>query len=555
MSNTPSNVTSATSTVPTAVAPSAAATSFPCSKAHFIGIGGAGMSGIALVLHQRGVSVSGSDLKQSHYVREVVEAGIEVFIGHEAKHIDAIKPDVVVISSAIPESNPELIRARELGCEVWPRAKMLAALGRGREEIAVAGTHGKTTTSSMISSMLDHMGCDPAFLIGGIVEEYGTNGRDGKGGYFVCEADESDGSFLYLTPSIAVVTNIEADHLDHYGNLANVEKTFCKFMDLVGDAGCIVINGDSKHLVDLAHSTGRRVVTYGFNDSCDYVCRELQAEPVGVACATSVDAVGTSANAVSTATASSADPTDINFDEHRDAINNRMTITMSSGEQVNVILSANPGRHNISNATAAIATADVLGLDVHKAAAALSQFKGAHRRFTHVGEVGGITVVDDYGHHPTEIEATLAAAKSLHFKRIVTCFQPHRYSRTQALARQFGSAFDDADVLFVTDVFAAGEMPIPGISGKTIVEAVKQYGHVDDVSFIPIHHGLLDKLCEVCKPGDLLITQGAGDITILGPDFIEAMQERLTATSANTVFAEKGVCATKDANASKGATV
>lgn len=460
----------------------------PFSSAHFVGIGGAGMSGIALVLHQRGAQVSGSDLKQSHYVRELVGAGIEVRVGHEAKNIDDLMPDVVVISSAIPETNPEVIRARELGIQIWPRAKMLAALGRGRTEIAVAGTHGKTTTSSMISSMLDHMGKDPAFLIGGIVEEYGTNGRDGKGGYFVCEADESDGSFLYLEPSIAVITNVEADHLDHYGTIENVEKTFCQFMDLVGETGCVVINGDDPHFVELAQSTGRTFVTYGFNDSNDYV---------------------------------------VSAGERTAGITSNLSVTTPAGTTVFVTLSANPGRHNMANATAALAVADVLGLDVTEAAAALSCFGGAHRRFTHVGTVAGITVVDDYGHHPTEVAATLAAAKPLGFKRIIVCFQPHRYSRTQALADQFGTAFNDADVLFVTDVFSAGEMPIPGVSGKTISHAVSKLGSVPEVAFVPVHHGLVEKLCEVCQEGDLLITQGAGDVTLLGPQFIEAMQARL----------------------------
>ena len=343
----------------------------PIGRAHFIGIGGAGMSGIALVLHQRGCHVTGSDLKASRYVRELEEAGIEVHIGHEAPTIDAVAPDVVVTSSAIPETNPEVIRARELGIDVWPRAKMLAALGEGFHEVAVAGTHGKTTTSSMVASMLDHVGKDPSFLIGGIVEEYGTNGRDGRGGYFVCEADESDGSFLYLDPEVAVVTNIEADHLDHYGTLENVEKTFCKFMDLVGDAGCVVINGDAPHCVELARSTGRRVVTYGFDESCDYVC--------------------------------------LPEDSHH-KLASHFSVKAPDGHVVPVTIKANPGRHNMANATAAIAVADVLGIDLDAAAEGLSGFGGAHRRFTHVGDVAGVTVIDDYGHHPTEVAATLAAA-------------------------------------------------------------------------------------------------------------------------------------------------
>ena len=457
-------------------------------SAHFIGIGGAGMSGIALVLHERGCKVTGSDLKASRYVRELENAGVKVFVGHEASTIDEVAPDVVVISTAIPETNPELVRARELGIPVWPRARMLSALSDGACTVAVAGTHGKTTTSSMIATMLDRMGKDPSFLIGGIVEGYDTNGRNGNGGYFVCEADESDGSFLYLNPNIAVITNIEEDHLDHYGTLENIERTFCKFMDLVGDGGTVVINGDVEHYVELARSTGRRVVTYGFDDSNDYVCLP-----------------------------------DEKTDHHR--LESDFRVRVPSGEEVHVTIMANPGRHNMANATAAIAVAGVLGCDVGKAAAALSTFKGAHRRFTHVGDIDGITVVDDYGHHPTEIKATLAAAKDLRFDRIVCVFQPHRYTRTQALAKQFGTAFDDADVLVVTEVFPAGETPIPGVTGKTVANEVVERGAVKDVTFIGNRKELVQHLVDVCRPGDLLITQGAGDVTSIGPAFISLRRE------------------------------
>lgn len=456
------------------------------SSAHFIGIGGAGMSGIALVLHQRGHVVTGSDLKESHYVRELEAAGIDVRVGHAAAIIDENKPDVVVISTAIPETNPELVRARELGIPVWPRAKMLSALSQSAITVAVAGTHGKTTTSSMVATMLDKMGLDPSFLIGGVVEGYGTNGRDGRGGYFVAEADESDGSFLFLNPSVVVVTNIEEDHLDHYGTLQKIEETFCEFMGLVGDDGTIVIMGDDRHFVDLAHSTGKRVVTYGFESDNDYVCSEVVSKGLEMSFA----------------------------------------VSMADAEQVDVTIHSNPGRHNVLNATAAIAVADVLGLDVAAAAEALSQFAGARRRFTHVGEVEGITIVDDYGHHPTEINATLKAASSLGFERVVCVFQPHRYSRTQLLREQFGTAFDHADALYVMDVFPAGETPIPGISGKTIVEEVRAHGSVDKVSYVANRRMLVERLCDECRPGDLVITQGAGDVTLMGPALVAALRER-----------------------------
>ena len=460
------------------------------ASAHFIGIGGAGMSGIALVLHERGCKVSGSDLKKSHYVRDLRKAGIEVRLGqHEAQTIDDVMPEVVVISSAIPDTNAELMRARELGIDVWPRAKMLAYLGIGATEIAVAGTHGKTTTSSMIASMVDHLGMDPSFLIGGVVEEYGTNGRDGRGGYFVCEADESDGSFLYLDPDVAVVTNIEEDHLDHYGTLENIERTFCEFMDLVGDEGTVVIWGDVAHNVELARSTGRRVVTYGMGADNDYVCEPLHDAPK----------------------------------KHR--LENHCRIHTPSGQTVSVVLMANPGDHNLLNATASIAVAEVLGCDAEAAAEALSLFRGAHRRFTHVGDVAGITVVDDYGHHPTEIKATLAAARGCGFERIVQVFQPHRYTRTEKLMDEFATAFDQADLVVVTPVFSAGEMPIPGVSGRVLAHRMEELGDVE-VHSIERRKDVIDYLCDTCRSGDLLITQGAGDVTSIGPDFITAMHER-----------------------------
>lgn len=457
------------------------------SSAHFIGIGGAGMSGIALVLHERGCKVTGSDLKSSNYVRDLEKAGIDVRIGHKAQTIDEFSPDVVVISSAIPETNPELIRARELGIPVWPRAKMLSALGHGATTIAVAGTHGKTTTSSMVATMLDHLHLDPSFLIGGIVEEYGTNGRNGDGGYFVCEADESDGSFLFIDPDVVVVTNIEADHLDHYGTLANIEKTFCEFMSLVGDDGTIVIFGDVPHYVELARSTGRKVVTYGFDEANDYVCLPSSSHH--------------------------------HIESHFD-------VRAPQGDVCHMSLKASPGRHNMANATAALAVAGSLGLDLHASAEALSSFGGAYRRFTHVGDIDSVTVVDDYGHHPTEIAATLKAARDLDFKRIICVFQPHRYTRTQALAKMFGHAFDDADVLLVMDVFPAGEMPIPGISGKTVVTSVTQAGGVSQVAYIPNRKKLVAHLMSIVRPGDLVITQGAGDVTQIGPAFLAAMRER-----------------------------
>lgn len=459
------------------------ATTAPTFKsAHFIGVGGAGMSGIALVLHERGFAVTGSDLKTSRYVRQLTRAGIDVHVGHEASTIDAVNPDVVVVSTAIPESNPELARARELGIPVWHRAKMLSALGYGRTTVAAAGTHGKTTTSSMIATMLDRMDLDPSFLIGGVVEGYGTNGKNGAGEYFVVEADESDSSFLYLDPSVVVVTNVEADHMDHYSSLAEIEQTFCTFMGLVGEEGTVIVCGEDPRLVELAHSCGRRVLTYGEGEGFDVRCAPHASSHT----------FGTD-----------------------------FSVTLPDGSVREVSIKNNPGRHNMLNATAALASAYVLDLDTERAAEALSSFEGARRRFTHVGETRGAMIVDDYGHHPTEIRATLAAAKSLDFKRVAVVFQPHRYSRLQALCDDFAQAFSDADSVVLIDVFPAGEMPIPGVTSKMLADKIREVYPSKDVRYVADHQALMACLDEVVSEGDLLITMGAGDVTTVGPEYLE----------------------------------
>lgn len=456
------------------------------NRIHFIGIGGAGMSGIALVLHERGSAVSGSDLKTSRYIRQLIRAGVDIHIGHDAATIDAVQPDVVVVSTAIPETNPELVRARELGIPVWPRAKMLSELGRGYTTVAVAGTHGKTTTSSMVATMLDRMGLDPSFLIGGIVEGYDTNGRNGSGAYFVAEADESDRSFLYLDPDIAVVTNVEADHLDHYESLDDIRETFAKFMALVGEAGTVVVCGDDPSLAELARSTGRKVVTYGLTEGVDARCEPLPAQ----------------------------------------GIEGRCRVTLPDGSEHEVSIKSNPGTHNLLNATAALVVAWSLGLDAAAAATALSGFAGVRRRFTHVGDVAGITVVDDYGHHPTEVKATLEAASTLGFKHVDVVFQPHRYSRLQALADDFADAFERADRLLLIDVFSAGEMPIPGVTSKMLADTVRAHHPGKDVRYVADRMQLPETLSHIAEEGDLLITMGAGDVTTVGPEFVAYMEDK-----------------------------
>ena len=455
-------------------------------QVHFIGVGGVGMSGIARVAHDQGMQVSGSDIKESRYTKQLREAGITVFIGQKAENIPEGDP-VVVISTAILENNPELIEARRRGLEIWHRAQMLAHLGVGLDTLAVAGTHGKTTTSSMLASALDALGADPTFLIGGIVRAYGTNAHSGTGDHYVVEADESDKSFTYLSPKAVLVTNIEADHLDHYKDLDEIYDKFHDFMGLVPADGVIVACGEDPHVVDIARSEGRRMYTYGFNEGCD-------------ACITAYEPHG---------------------------IGSRYTAVMPDGTQVEGTIKQNPGRHNVLNATGVITLLWALGFDAAKVAQALSGFAGVRRRFDLVGEVGGVTVVDDYAHHPTEIAATISAAAGLGYKHVHVLFQPHRYSRaplfTQVLHDEFGAAFDKADSVTFMDVYPAGEAPVPGVSGKTFLNVVLEHEGHPQADFVAHRVDVVPHLMDKLQPGDLVITMGAGDVTAMGPQIIDAL--------------------------------
>ena len=449
-------------------------------QVHFIGVGGVGMSGIARVAHDQGMQVSGSDIKESRYTKQLREAGITVFIGQKAENIPEGDP-VVVISTAILENNPELIEARRRGLEIWHRAQMLAHLGVGLDTLAVAGTHGKTTTSSMLASALDALGANPTFLIGGIVRAYGTNAHSGTGDHYVVEADESDKSFTYLSPKAVLVTNIEADHLDHYKDLDEIYDKFHDFMGLVPEDGVIVACGDEPHVVEIARSEGRRMYTYGFNEGCDV--RITSYEPHG--------------------------------------IGSRYTAVMPDGTQVEGAIKQNPGRHNVLNATGVVTLLWALGFDAAKVAQALSGFAGVRRRFDLVGEVGGVTVVDDYAHHPTEIAATISAAAGLGYKHVHVLFQPHRYSRaplfTQVLHDEFGAAFDKADSVTFMDVYPAGEAPVPGVSGKTFLNVVLEHEGHPQADFVAHRVDVVPHLMDKLQPGDLVITMGAGDVTAMGP--------------------------------------
>ena len=455
-------------------------------QVHFIGVGGVGMSGIARVAHDQGMQVSGSDIKESRYTKQLREAGITVFIGQKAENIPEGDP-VIVISTAILENNPELIEARRRGLEIWHRAQMLAHLGVGLDTLAVAGTHGKTTTSSMLASALDALGADPTFLIGGIVRAYGTNAHSGTGDHYVVEADDSDKSFTYLSPKAVLVTNIEADHLDHYKDLDEIYDKFHDFMGLVPEDGVIVACGDEPHVVEIARSEGRRMYTYGFNEGCDV--RITSYEPHG--------------------------------------IGSRYTAVMPDGTQVEGTIKQNPGRHNVLNATGVITLLWALGFDAAKVAQALSGFAGVRRRFDLVGEVGGVTVVDDYAHHPTEIAATISAAAGLGYKHVHVLFQPHRYSRaplfTQVLHDEFGAAFDKADSVTFMDVYPAGEAPVPGVSGKTFLNVVLEHEGHPQADFVAHRVDVVPHLMDKLQPGDLVITMGAGDVTAMGPQIIDAL--------------------------------
>lgn len=455
-------------------------------QVHFIGVGGVGMSGIARVAHDQGMQVSGSDIKESRYTKQLREAGITVFIGQKAENIPEGDP-VVVISTAILENNPELIEARRRGLEIWHRAQMLAHLGVGLDTLAVAGTHGKTTTSSMLASALDALGVDPTFLIGGIVRAYGTNAHSGTGDHYVVEADESDKSFTYLSPKAVLVTNIEADHLDHYKDLDEIYDKFHDFMGLVPEDGVIVACGDEPHVVEIARSEGRRMYTYGFNEGCDV--RITSYEPHG--------------------------------------IGSRYTAVMPDGTQIEGAIKQNPGRHNVLNATGVVTLLWALGFDAAKVAQALSGFAGVRRRFDLVGEVGGVTVVDDYAHHPTEIAATISAAAGLGYKHVHVLFQPHRYSRaplfTQVLHDEFGAAFDKADSVTFMDVYPAGEAPVPGVSGKTFLNVVLEHEGHPQADFVAHRVDVVPHLMDKLQPGDLVITMGAGDVTAMGPQIIDEL--------------------------------
>lgn len=444
---------------------------------HFVGIGGAGMSGIALVLHKRGLRVTGSDLKPSRYVTLLEEAGIPVSIGHRAANLDS--PDVVVISSAIPAHNVEVQEAHRRGIMVVKRAQALAWLMQSGRGLAVCGTHGKTTTTSMISRVLVDGGYDPTFLVGGELNDMGSNARHGDGELVVCEADESDGSLLFLKPQIAVITNIELDHHSHYLHVDDVQRVFGAFIGSLPADGLLVYCAEDPRVVALAAGAPCRTCSYGIGPGVDYQARAMVARHPGNS-----------------------------FEVWR------------AGERLAGVTLQVPGRHNVLNALACFAVLAEMGATPEQIVPALDAFTGAARRFQFKGRRDGVTVVDDYAHHPTELRATLTAAREGDWSRVIAVFQPHLYSRTEFLQHEFAEALLEADLAVVTDVYGAREDPTPGVSGKLIVDGILRLDKSKPVVYLPRLGSIVDYLGSVAAPGDLVLTLGAGDVHRVGERFL-----------------------------------
>jgi UDP-N-acetylmuramate--alanine ligase len=450
---------------------------------HFVGIGGIGMSGIAEVLANLGFRVSGSDLKKSEVTAHLEALGVEVTEGHAAENVgDA---HVVVRSTAVRDDNPEIVEARRRSIPVIPRAEMLAELMRMKPHtVAVAGSHGKTTTTSMVATVLGIAGLDPTFVVGGIVRTYRTNARLGKSDLMVVEADESDRSFLMLTPTIAVVTNIDREHMDYYHDMEDVRKCFADFVNKVPFYGAAILCLDDPHVQAVIPKVERRRVTYGLSAQADISAHEITYD----------QSFGSS-------------------------------FTVWRGIEVLGPVSLRvPGKHNVYNSLAAIAVGLELEVPFGKIAQALGEFAGADRRFQFKGEAGGITVVDDYGHHPTEIKATLSAARiAAPNRRIVVLFQPHRYTRTNDLMDEFASAFNNADVLLVTDIYAASETPIEGINAEVLTGRIKSYGH-KDAEYVGAVENAAGVLRGIVREGDLVITLGAGSVNRVGDGLLALLR-------------------------------
>jgi UDP-N-acetylmuramate--alanine ligase len=449
-------------------------------RIHFVGIGGIGMSGIAEVLHNLGYLVSGSDSRESETTRRLASLGVRVVIGHQAENLG--EADVVVRSSAVGQENAEVAAARQRLVPVIQRAEMLAELMRMKYGVAVAGTHGKTTTTSMVATVLARGGLDPTMVIGGRLNALGSNAKLGRGDFLVAEADESDGSFLKLSPTIAVVTTVDAEHLDYYRDLAHIQDTFVEFINKVPFYGMAVLCLDQENIQALLPRVEKRYVTYGLRSQADVLARDVEFAGMTSACR-----------------------------------------VFWKGELLGRLALKVPGLHNVYNALAAVVVGMDLDLRFEVIRDALAEFTGVDRRFQVRGEAGGITVVDDYAHHPVELKATLNAAKDGFGRRVIAVFQPHRYSRTQALLGEFSTAFYQADRLFVTEIYPAGEAPIPGVSGRQIADGVAGHGH-RHVTYVADKSELAKAVLDQSAPGDMVLTLGAGDVWRVGEEILDRLR-------------------------------
>ncbi len=450
-------------------------------RVHFVGIGGVGMSGIAEVLLNLGYFVSGSDLRDGEATQRLRSLGAQIFLGHREANLSA-NPSVVVISTAVKFSNPEVLEARQRNIPVIPRAEMLAELMRMKYGIAVAGSHGKTTTTSMIAAILSAAGMDPTMVIGGRLRSLGSNAKLGQGEILVAEADESDGTFLLLSPTIAVVTNIDREHMDFHQNMDRLVESFLAFINKVPFYGLAVLCLDHPNVRALLPKVRKRFTTYGFSSEADFWARDLQIQ--GMETQFSV--------------------------AHQGKLLGKLKLHL-------------PGRHSATNALAAVAVAQELEIPFSKVAAALESFTGIDRRFEMKGEAKGVTVIDDYGHHPVEIQATIRAIRDGWKRPLTVIFQPHRYSRTRDLFDEFLVSFEGADWLILTEIYEAGEEAISGVSSEALYQAMKRRGHLE-IEFIPDKKEIAKHLAPKLKSGDIVLTLGAGDIYRVGEELIEILQ-------------------------------
>lgn len=445
-----------------------------------VGVGGAGMSGLAQILLSMGYPVTGSDLNENFITQRLRKQGAIIFQGHSAANLGPLV-SLVAVSSAVAADNPEVVEARARGVPVIHRGDLLARILKPQKGIAVSGAHGKTTTTAMIALTLERNGIEPSILVGGELKELQGNAKLGAGEYIVTEADESDGSFLKLSPYCTVVTNVENDHLDHYKTFDNIAAAFQQFLDNTRPEGFSVVCWEDETLRRMSQKADRRFITYGSGPKADFWLDEIELQGL------------TSEARVN----------------YRDKPLGRLKLGV-------------PGVHNLINALAAVAVGQELGIPLEGVAKALLPFKGVGRRFEILGEVSGVTVVDDYAHHPTEIKATLQAAKQISGKRIIAVFQPHRYTRTHFLFDEFGGAFNDADRVIINDIYSAGEKPIPGVSAELIVDAVKRRGR--EVVYLPSMEEIVELLVREVKADDLVLTLGAGNIWTVGEELVKRLR-------------------------------